>query len=145
MKELNLCLELAKAIKEKNKSLVELKLKVASIKSPSFSDMPKGGGAYLNPHDEYLIKSERIQKQKERLQKRLNDRWSVVIAIFNKCDITDDETITLMRLRFYKGFSWNNCLTIMKQVFPDSKWNANKCFRVYRSVLCKIHKNNTEN
>ena len=107
--------------------------------------MPKGGGAYRNTNDEYLIKAERIEAQRERLQLQLNEGWSVVIAIFDKCGVTDNETIALMRLRFYKGLVWNKCLKEMQRDFPNNKWNANKCFRVYRSVLCKVHKNNTEN
>ena len=140
MRELDWCFELAKKIRDKNETLAELKLRVASPKNQIYSDMPKGGGAYRNPNDEYLIKAERIKSQIERLQFQLNEWWGVVSEIFDKCGVTDNETITLMRLRFYNGLVWNKCVKIMQQDFPDGKWNANKCFRVYRKVLYKTHK-----
>lgn len=142
MRELDTCLDIIKEIKEKDETIQELRYRTMSPKSQVITDMPKGGGAHVNALDNYMVKLERTIKAKERLQEKLDYEWAIAKFSLTHYGITKSDTIELLRLRFYRGLPWKKCSMEMQKTYPDSGWNINKCFRVYRAVL---HKTNSTN
>ena len=139
MRELNECLELSQKIAEKQELICELKARVYTPRNQVISDMPRGGGGE-NEIENYIIKLEKIETLVKHLKKKRCNLWQYLIETMYKCNITDTETLKLLYFRFYKGFPWDVCSKQMQQAFPNGKWNLNKCFRVYRSVLYKLNK-----
>ena len=141
MRELDTCLELARKIKGKDEIICEKQYRMLAPKNQIITDMPKGGGV-VNAMDDYLIWVEKLNRAKERLQNKLDTEWDNAKNILKNHGVTKDETIELMRLRFYCGLPWKKCAAKMQELYPDSKWNTNKCFRTYRAVL---HKTSVKN
>ena len=139
MRELDRCLQLAKTIKEKQELIIELKAKTMHPKSQILSDMPKGG-SIENEIETYLIKLERLENYVKGLKEKRGKCWNRIVRKLTACNITDPETIKLLFMRFYAGKAWEKCNNEMREHYPHSKWNLNKCFRVYRAVLVKIDK-----
>ena len=142
MEELYECLRLSREIKEKVEAILELNSRALSPKNQVISDMPKGGGGDMNALDCYLQKKERLEKKKDELCVIRDRHWDKATETFRKNGVTNPETITLMWFRFYKGCSWKGCAAKMREKYNNGKWNTNKCFRVYREVLCKINNYN---
>lgn len=138
--KLDSCLRLARQIKKKEDDIEELESRIMSAKNQIISDMPKGGGIGGNELESYLLKKERLEKIKSNLQALLNEKWKIIICEFDNCGIKDTEIRKMMWYRFYKGHEWKVCAKIMRKKYPEKIWNKNKCMRVYRYVLCKLHK-----
>lgn len=137
MQELDNCLEYTRDIKAKDEIILEIRYRTLSPKNQIITDMPKGGGGNSNLMDSYLVKIERIERSKDALKEKRKLEWEKAKAKFNDTGITNAETVELMRLRFCCGLSWKKCALKMKELYPESKWNINKCFRVYRDVCTK--------
>ncbi len=133
------CLELTRKIKEKEELICELKARVFTPRNQVISDMPRGGGGE-NEIEKYIIKLEKLETLVKRLKDKRNDKWHLIIVSMSNCGIMEKETVNLLHLRFYNGLSWEVCSKRMHGLYPDGKWNLNKCFRVYRSVLYKLNK-----
>lgn len=140
MYELDECLRLSQQIKKKNELIYNLECCAMSPKNQIITDMPKGSGEHSSPSEEYLIKKERLEKSRNRLQRKLDEKWGKVISILQANGIDHVEKIYLLKLRFYQGNSWKRSTAIIAKEYPESRWNINKCFRVYRYILCKINK-----
>jgi hypothetical protein len=129
--KLEKCLELRRDINSIDERIAELKLRIRSPKNQIISDMPKGNSRN-NSIEEYLITLEKLESKKIKYNSRITDKWQL---IYNKLinNGVSEEAITMLRYRFYYGYSWKVCADLMN-------WNKNKCFRVYRAVLSKFNK-----
>lgn len=136
MRELNECLRLSRDINEINERLVELRYKILSPKNQIISDAPKGGGGPNNAIEEYIIKSERLEKRKAAITARLDNCWAEALSVFKEREMPKTY-ISLMWYRFYKAHSWKKCISDMKGQYPDELWNENKIFRIYKTVNIK--------
>ena len=139
MQELNECLNLAREIKEKRELLAEMQYRSISPKNQILSGMPRGGGAQLNQIERNLIQSEKLKKAIRALEHERLETWKCATFRLKKAGVTNDEHIKLLEMRFFYGFSWKKCNAIVTNLFPNSKWDINKCFRVYRASLRKVN------
>lgn len=139
MQELKECLKIRRKIDEIDDKLLTLKEKSLSPKNQIITGMPRGGGFDGSNMDNYLIKVEQIKAEKDVLQKRLDTLWDKTTEKLFRNDI-DTTYILMLKIRFYFGYSWRKCAARMAIENPKDKWNENKCFRVYRSVLYKMNK-----
>ncbi len=121
-----------KKIKKEQEKLLFLELQATTPKSPTYSDMPKGGGNASNPIEQYAIKKEELQGKIDVLKDKLESLWN---EAEKQMQGVDEQTKALMLYRFKNGFRWEKCSKKMQRKYPDGKWNLNKCFRKYREVL----------
>lgn len=123
--------KLRKQVEQTEEKIIELVAKTVSPKSPSLSDMPKGGRK-SNELEEYIIKKERLENKVKAYKKR-------ILELIEAANLTQTEK-ELMIYRFYYVMKWKKCAAKMKKKYPDDKWNDQKAYRVYRGVLVKINK-----
>ncbi len=107
--------------------------------SCSFSDMPKGSRNVSNPIERYCIKKEELEEKLDSLEEKLLRLWQKAAHQMNVAGI-DKQAQKMMYFRFVCGMQWEKCSKELGKKYPDSKWNVNKCFRVYRKVLYKMPK-----
>ena len=132
------CLSLAKDILQKEEEIAEWKLAAMSAKNQIITDMPKGG-AQQNVMENYMLRLEKLEKEKGLLVRKQQGKWQSVIHLLQRAGIQEDSPcVEMLRIRFMQGYSWNKCVKKMCKKYPDGKWNANKCFRTYSSILHKI-------
>ena len=139
MKELDECLAKRRKIKDIEEDITELKLKVYSPKGQVITGMPRSGNGGASQADRYLMKLEKLEAKKKTKVDDLNVCWDNTVEILSGVQI-NAETIEMLRFRFYWGYKWEKCAAMMKEQFPQSVWNVNKCFRKYSAVLHKIDK-----
>lgn len=145
MKELDECFKLRRYIQEKiDTKIFEIKARIEAPKNQVITGMPMGHGENVNAFDRYLIKLERLEKRKSVKEKELLKKWQFASSILTENGISK-ENISLLRLRYYKGYQWKRCAKIMATDYPKNKWNLNKCFREHRSILYIIDKNYLKN
>ena len=130
MFELDECLSVSKKLKKIDEDITELKCRNSAPKNQIITDMPKGGGSLINNLDSYLIKLEKLEKRRKRVQFQLDMAWNVAEQALKDIGVTDPQAIQLMKYRFYNGLAWKKCSMKMQ-------WTLNKCFYVYRSILDK--------
>lgn len=136
MRLLNEIMQIRRDIDSIQERLIELK-QMTQPKAQTISDMPRGGGERKNAIEEYIIKS-------ERLQRKLKHKNELYIAKWNEfCKIADDSGVTeaqieMIKYRFYYALPWKICVVRMGEMYPETTWNEQKLFRMYRKVLCKI-------
>lgn len=141
MQPLDECLLLTRKIAKKREQIEELKAMAISPRNQIISDMPKGGGT-INASENYLIKLESLEETYNQLCKERTSKWNEILLVFESYDSKVDETVMLLWLRFYNGYSWNKCIAEMEKRYPNKYWNANKCFRTYRRFLHKMDEAN---
>ena len=117
-----------------------LQMQADSPRSSSFSDMPKGSRNVSNPIEQYIIKKEKLEEKRNALNAKFKRLCKISVAQMNEAGI-NKQAQKMIYLRFACGLPWKECSANLNTLFPDSKWNVNKCFRVYREVLYKIPKN----
>ena len=128
-------------LKRVQEKLEFIEMEADTPRSTVYSDMPKGGGGNAgNPLEQYMIRKEELLDRYEKLKKRLESQWEKAIFQMNAAGI-DEQTRKMMILRFASGMRWEKCAEKMSSLYPENKWNVNKCFRKYREVLCKVRKN----
>ena len=138
MRELDECLRITRMIAETKEKIEELEMAVMSPRSQAISDMPKGGGGTINAIESYILKKEKLEGQIDSLQEERAVEWCKVcgyLEMFNQKKTTK----TMLWLRFCKGYSWNKCVSKLSEAYPDERWSANKCFRIYRDFLHKVN------
>ena len=138
MRQLDKILDLRRDIYSIEERLVELR-QITQPKAQVISDMPRGGGERKNLIEEYVIKAEKLERKLRRKRAELDNRWSEVVCVFNEAGVTQAQQ-TMMKERFYNAKPWKVCVKSMQKVYPDSKWNEQKLFRMYRDVLYKINR-----
>lgn len=126
-------------IKRTQNKIKYLQMEADSPRSSSFSDMPKSGGNSGNPIEQYYIKKEELTEKLNSLKARLERLWQKAAHQMNVAGI-DKQAQKMMYWRFVCGMKWEKCSNALDEKYPDSRWNVNKCFRVYRKVLCKMPK-----
>lgn len=142
MFELDECLRISRKIKDIEEQIIILKSRVMSAKNQVISDMPKGGGKQTNDMDTYLMKLEKYEQIKDAYKKELNEQWEYALKILRQIGVTKDETISLLKFRFYYGYAWKKCYRKMQDKYKEQKWTLNKCFYIYNGILHKAkHKN----
>lgn len=139
MEELDECLKIRRKIKDIEEDITELKMRVQSPKGQVITGMPRSGNGGASQADGYLIKLEKLEAKKKRKVDELNACWNNATETLSKLQL-NAETIQMLRYRFYWGYKWEKCAVLMKENFPESVWNVNKCFRKYSAVLHKIDK-----
>lgn len=135
MQQLNQCMELRKRINKINEKIIELNSMITSPKNQVISDMPRGGGK-KNSIEEYLIKYEKLENLKTKLQNELEEQWQSI-----DMNGLSEAQYKLLYLRFFCGLEWKKCSRIMCETV-GKKFNENRCFREYRSALDILHKTN---
>lgn len=130
--KLEQCLSLTRKIKDKEEEIADLRAKTMSPKIQTITDMPKGGSVG-NVIEQYIIRLERLQNKKGALEERRNKLWGAIELKLIECEL-NDEISKMLYLRFYNAYAWGRCAELLG-------WNANKCFRMYRKALTKVHKN----
>lgn len=126
-----------KRIKQTQEKLDYIRLQVSTPRSPTLSDMPKGGGGVDTPLDRYIIKQEKLTEKIKRLQTLLKKQWREAVQTMNTVGI-GKQSQKMMYLRFVCGLQWEKCAAELDKEFPNNKWNVGKCFREYRKILQKI-------
>ena len=137
MKILDDCLELRRKINDISENIQMLQEVAYAPRNQVLNGMPRGGGE--NAIEKYIDKVEKLNKRKRGMTTQLNRYWNRASIVFENCEI-DEQAVALMKFRFYDGLSWKRCCKVMQKLYPDDKWNENKCFRTYRVVLSKINK-----
>ena len=137
MKELNDCLILTRKIEEVHTKLYELRVAALSPKSQVITGMPHGSGGD-NAIERYLVKCEKLEKRKEKLEQARSELWNTVLEKAKKANVSE-QNMFLLELRFIEGSSWKHCAVVMNKKY--GKWNINKVFRVYgktKYILQKV-------
>lgn len=140
MKQLDEIIELRRDINSIVERLSELK-QMTQPRVQTISDMPRGGDK-KNVIEEYIVKSERLQKKLDKKSRELESKWGELKILFCKAKLTDAQQ-NMIRARFYYAKSWKECTGVMESLYPSAKWSEQKLFRIYRNVLSKLNK--TEN
>ena len=129
------CLNLSRKIDNVYEKMYTLKVKATSPKNQIITDMPKGSGQG-DMIERYLIELERLENKLKKLTQKRNTIWKQINEMFSD----NKETVEMLKWRFFCAYSWKECEEIMKCKYPNSNWNINKCFRVYRNAVYKLHK-----
>lgn len=138
MQELDKCAELAKAIKEKDEDIFELKSRIMSAGCQVITGMPRSAGTPIIKADLYLIRLERLEAERTRLYESLKNTWREAKTKLQVAGVKGASAFFVLKLRFYHGYEWDMCAAKMKEAYPNEKWSLSKCYRVYRSILHKI-------
>lgn len=134
MQKLDDCLSKTRKIKEIEERITELRESVMSPKNQLITGMPRGG-AGGNQSESYIVKLERLEDRRKKLIRQRDELWEEIIYTLGEAK---EEYIALLQYRFFKGLQWKKCCTLMCNKYPDSGWNMNKVFRVYRQILRKF-------
>ena len=137
MKELEEILQFRRDIESIDERLAELIL-LTQPKAQTISDMPRGGQS-KNSIEEYVIKSEKLQKKRDHFQKLIDARWSQLEKRFKTARISGEQKV-MLRLRFYRGLPWKVCRQRLQKKFPEQGWSESKLFRLYRAAVGKLYK-----
>lgn len=138
MKELDICLNIREQINDVEEKIAELKTATTSPKGQVISDMPRSG-RIGNPIEDYIIRLEKLEQKKLRLEHRLKEKWGNAYIILNNSNVPN-KSIKLLYYRYAKGLSWKDCVQKMKELYPNDLWNENKAFRLNRQALSKVTK-----
>lgn len=138
MKEFDTVLRLRRDIEELEERIRDL-LIMTQPRAQTISDMPRGGGEQKNTIEEYVVKSEELNGKLNKLKKRIDRKWLEAIDVMKRCEITDAQRM-MLELRFYQGMPWKKVTQAMQECYPETTWNENKVFRLYRKILYKIDK-----
>ena len=126
-------------IEEVKEKIAILEMQACSPKSGEITGMPRGGGDASNPIELYLERKERLEEKLEALTARFKSQWKQAVRLMKLANI-NEQTRYMMYLRFYEGLPWKKCNKALQKKYPNGKWNENKCFREYRSVLICVRK-----
>lgn len=141
MREFDVCLHLCKKERKINERIEEINTKLYTPKCQDLSGMPKGGGNSESFLDKLVDeKLELLDKRAEvRVMKEHNQK--AAILLMKHCNISDEQQ-HLIASRFFNGLKWKKCGVEMTK-YTGEKWDENKVFRTYRSILSRIeqHKN----
>ena len=119
----------------------EIEMLKAVATSPSgqvISDMPRSN-RIGNAIEDYIIKLEKKEKRKERLEQLLKEKWNNAYIILQNSKVPI-KNIKLLYYRYTKGLSWKECVEKMRELYPNELWNENKIFRLNRQALAKVTK-----
>ena len=139
MKQLDEIIELRRDINSIIERLTELK-QMTQPKVQTISDMPRGGER-KNVIEEYIIKSERLQNKLNNKKLQLDRKWEELKKLCENAKLTEAQ-LKVITNRFYFAKSWRECVLIMRIAYPDTEWNEQKLFRIYRNVLSKLNRKN---
>lgn len=132
MVRLKQCLELTREINDLLDKVQEIEEVIKSPKGQVITGMPRGGGSG-NRLEDYMVKREKYIEQVNRKKRERYKLWNDALDIMLANNV-DMEYRFLMSLRFVEGMSWKACVRDMRKYFPNSEWDENKCFRVYRKI-----------
>lgn len=138
MRQLDQILNIRRDINSYDLRIIELRQSMAYPKAQTISDMPRGGER-KNSIEEFIIKLERLNRKRANLECRLNSKWKDIKQLFVDRGVTEVQS-RVMELRFYHGLAWKRIVTEMEKLYPDTVWNEQKLFRIYRAVIGKIYK-----
>lgn len=138
MRELDVCLNIRKQINDVDEKIEELKAVATSPSGQVISDMPRSG-RIGNAIEDYIIKLEKLETRKYRLEQLLKEKWSNAYKILHNSNVPL-KNIKLLYCRYAKGLSWKECVKRMRELYPNELWNENKVFRLNRQALSKVTK-----
>lgn len=128
------CLDKTRIIKELDEQIAELRARATSPKNQIITGMPRGGGGG-NQSERYMERLERIEARRNKVCTERNVMWCRLEECLHH---ESPEYRTLLKYRFYYGLRWKACCDKLKETYPNSKWNMNKVFRIYRQILRKF-------
>ena len=137
MKQLNEILRLRREINELRERLFELK-QMTQPKAQTISDMPRGGER-KNAIEEYIVKSDELQKKLTRKNHLIGVKWELCKEAFKECELSKEQ-IHMLHSRFYRALPWKKCAELMSEAFPETTWPEQKLFRMYRKALHSLSK-----
>ena len=137
VREFDEILNIRREINDIDIRLYELK-QMTQPKAQIISDMPRGGDR-KNLIEEYVIKAEALHKKRDTLCYAIKEKWQGIESLFVVCGVKAEERY-VMWLRFFNGLPWKKCSKEMCNEYKSDKWNEQRLFRVYRSVLVKVNK-----
>lgn len=141
MNEFEECRHLVERIQRKYEKIEYIREKLYAPKAQIITGMPRGG-ASDNSIEKYLSDIEEEEAKIKSLKQILSEKWFDIVERLYRENVKD-ENILLMQERFLNCRPWVKCAEYMQQQFPQSKWNVNKCFRVYRDNIYKLNKKKT--
>lgn len=142
MRLLNEILQLRRDIDSIAERAIELK-QMTQPKAQTISDMPRGDGERKNAIEEYIIKSERLHRKFVHKKELFIAKWSEFRRIADDCGVTEAQR-DVIYYRFHNALPWKLCVARMEKQYPETTWNEQKLFRIYRKVLCKIDRKSKE-
>lgn len=124
--------------------LAAIKLEIqhvyGTMKSPSFNDMPGGGGDKRSSEEERLyLRKEELEKKAEKKQAEIDKDWAELEPLVEQ--LNPIETL-IMNLRYRYGGEWPDvCFTIFGkrsdyEIEVDSY--QNKMFKAHGRALCSL-------
>lgn len=128
------CLDKTRIIKELDEQIAELRARATSPKNQIITGMPRGGGGG-NQSERYMERLDRIEARREKARAERSSLWN---NIADRMEGMNTEYYSMLRFRFYHGLRWNAVCDNLKETYPNSKWNMNKVFRIYRQILRKF-------
>lgn len=135
---LDKCNDLNDRIKKVDENILIIRNVICSPRNQVINGMPRGGGG--QSIEDYIIKIEKLEKRKKRLNEEKLRYWNQVVSIMFKNQISKDDMM-IFKYRYFLGFKWEQVAENMQKYFTNGNWNENKCYRVHRIVLSKIHNN----
>ena len=128
------CLDKTRIIKELDEQIAELRARATSPKNQIITGMPRGGGGG-NQSERYMERLERIEARRRKVALDRGILWNKVLDLLA---FENTEYHTMLWCRFFRGMRWNAVCDFLKENYPNSKWNMNKVFRIYRQILRKF-------
>ena len=135
MRELDYLLQLRRDIGSIDVRLKELESMVYP-QAMNISDMPRGSSR-KNTLEEYIIKWDRLHLKRHRLEVDILTRWAAMEKAFKEHGVTEAQQ-AVMKYRFFCGHTWKRCVNYMRVEYPETVWDEQKLFRIYRKVLTKM-------
>ncbi|MBQ3285405.1 MAG: hypothetical protein IJH40_07165 [Ruminococcus sp.] len=106
-------------------------------KNQTLSDMPKGGSGGKKQVEEYLICKEALLNKLQHQREAIYIQW---LAFLNGSSVELSRMdITLLRLRYFKGYRWKKCVRKLQLIYPAAMWNENKAFRTHKHLMKKLN------
>ena len=136
MQKLDECLAKTRRIKELEEEIEEIRERAMSPRNQIITGMPRSSGGQ-NQSESYIVMIERREAAIDRLTKNRDQLWDETVDFLRGKNV-NHVYIMLLRYRFYCGLPWQKCCDLMCEEDPTGKWNINKVFRVYRSILRKF-------
>lgn len=138
MRELDVCLDIRNKINDVDEEIEMLKAVATSPSGQVLSDMPRSG-RIGNAIEDYIIRLEKLEQKRMRLEYKLKKAWSNAFIILHNSN-APNKSIKLLYFRYTKGLSWKECVEKMRELYPNELWNENKIFRLNRQALAKVTK-----
>lgn len=118
---------------------LELQHVYGTMKSPSFTGMPRGGGERMTEEERLYLRIEELQEKVKKKQAEIDRDWADLEPLIEQLDPI--ETL-IMNLRYRYGGEWPDvCFTIFgkrKDYEIDVDKYQNSMFKTHGRALCSL-------